>query len=89
MLKALVGIASEQGLAVLQPERTETLSFIQGKTRPGTDDVAFWAVLEDNDARCVHALLVGGLHREALHFLDRTARDIGRILPVDSVSPIH
>lgn len=83
MLKSLVGIASDQGLAILEPERTDTLSLIHRQSNARTEDVAFWAVLEENDARCVQALFVGGLRREALDLLGRTARDIGRILSAE------
>jgi hypothetical protein len=90
MLKAFVGIASGQGLAVLQPERAETLLFIQRSVQTGHDRVGFWAVLDDTEARCVQALFVGGLRREAMIFLDRTARDMGRILPGGAVeSRLH
>lgn len=56
MLKAFVGIASTQGLTVLQPERDETLSFIHRSLQTGSDHVGFWAVLDDTEARCVQAL---------------------------------
>jgi hypothetical protein len=83
MLKAFVGIASDHGLAVLQPEREESLSYINRFVQAGPDRVGFWAVLDDTEARCVQALFVGGLRREAMHFLNRTARDLGSILPGD------
>ena len=81
MLKAFVGIASDQGLAVLHPERDETISLVERSVRSEPDYVGFWAVLDDTEARCVQALCVGGRHREAMVFLDHAARDIGRILP--------
>lgn len=81
MLKAFVGIASNQGLAALHPERDETLALVERSVRAGSHRVGFWAVLDDTEARCVQALCVGGLHREAMLFLDRAARDMGRILP--------
>ncbi len=80
-MKAFVGVASEHGLAVLQPERDETISFVEQSLRVGPNRVGFWAVLDDTEARCVQALFVGGRRREAMLFLDRTARDMGRILP--------
>ena len=89
MLKAFVGIASDQGLAVLQPEREETLSYIHRHMQRGSDRIGFWAVLDDIEARCVQALFAGGLRREAMMFLDRTARDMGGILPNDPSSARH
>lgn len=83
MLKAFVGIASDQGLAALHPERDETISLVERSVRAGYNRVGFWAVLDDTAARCVQALWVGGRRREAMLFLDRTARDMGRILPGD------
>ncbi|HUR54457.1 MAG TPA: hypothetical protein VMZ71_10020 [Gemmataceae bacterium] len=81
MLKAFVGIASDQGLALLQPERDETISLVERSVRTGPNRVGFWAVLDDTEARCVQALFVEGRRREATAFLDRTAHDMGRILP--------
>jgi hypothetical protein len=87
MLKAFVGIASDQGLAVLQPEREETLSLINRSVQTGR--VGFWAVLDETEARCVQALFVGGLRREAMLLLDRTAREMGRIIPTTPPASLH
>lgn len=81
MLKAFVGIASDQGLAVLHPERDETLSLINRSVQARNDQVGFWAVLDDTEARCVNALVVGGRSREALRLLNCWAKEIGSILP--------
>lgn len=81
MAKAYVGIASSQGLTVLQPERNDTLSFVRRSALDGGERVGFWAVRGDIDARCVQALVVSGHRREALWLLDRSAREAGRILP--------
>ncbi|MBN9519241.1 hypothetical protein J0H58_12085 [bacterium] len=83
MLKAFVGIASEQGLTVLHPEHDETLSFINRSVQTRADRVGFWAVLDDTEARCVQALCVGGREREALRLLNCWAKEIGSILPND------
>ncbi len=88
MLKAYVGVASSQGLTVLQPERDETLSLVRRCVRNDFRRVGFWAVLDDTEARCVQALFVGGLRREAMLFLDRSAREMGSILPSDG-KPSH
>ncbi len=89
MFKAYVGVMSHQGLAVLQPERDETLSLVRRSVQDNFSRVGFWAVLDDNEARCVKALFVGGLRREAMMFLDRSAREMGRILPTDPPSSLH
>ena len=89
MLKAYVGVMSQQGLAVLQPERDETLSLVRRSMQDDFSQVGFWAVLDDTEARCVEALFIGGLRREAMMFLDRSAREIGRILPSDRIRPLH
>ena len=83
MLKSYVGIASSQGLTILQPEEDDTLSFVRRSGLNGGEQVGFWAVLGDIDARCVQALVVSGHRREALWLLDRAAKDIGRIIPSD------
>lgn len=84
MLKAYVGVISKDGLAVLQPERDETLSLVRRSLRSGFERVGFWAVLEETEARCVRDLFVGGRPQEAMLFLDRSAREMGRILPSDA-----
>lgn len=89
MLKAYVGVMSKDGLAVLQPERDESISLVRRSVQSEFDRVGFWAVLDDTEARCVQALVTGGLRREAMFFLDRSAREMGRILPGDPVRSIH
>jgi hypothetical protein len=83
MLKAFVGVASRQGLAVLQPERDETLSLVRRSVRETTRRIAFWVVLDDSDAPAVGALFLNGRRYEAMVFLDRSAKYLGRILPSD------
>lgn len=85
MLKAFVGVASEQGLAVLHPERDETISYVEQSVRVGRNRVGFWAVIDDTEARCVNALLLGGCNREALRFLNQSAKEMGCILPDDGM----
>ena len=89
MLKAYVGVLSKEGLAILQPERDESLSLVRRCLRSDFGRVGFWAVLDDTEARCVQALFVGGLRHEAMMFLDRSAREMGRILPSDGQSAVH
>ena len=81
MLKAYVGIASDEGLCSLHPERDETLTFVSRAVRGERPRVGFWAVLDDAQARCVQALCDGGRRRDALRYLDRAAREAGRLLP--------
>ena len=83
MLKAYVGVASPHGLAVLQPERDDTLSLVERRVRTGGGHVGFWAVLGDAEADSVQTLFRNGYPREALLMLDRCAKDMGRILPSD------
>jgi hypothetical protein len=89
MLKAYVRVMSKEGLAVLHPERDESLSLVRRSMRSDFGRVGFWAVLDDTEARCVRALFVGGLRHEAMMFLDRSAREMGRILPGDPVRSLH
>jgi hypothetical protein len=83
MLKAYVGVASQNGLAVLQPERDDTLCLVERWVRTGAWRVGFWAVLGDAEADSVQTLFRNGYPREALVMLDRCAKDMGRILPSD------
>lgn len=89
MLKAYVGIATDEGLCSLHPERDDTMKFVRRAVRSERPRVGFWAVLDETQARCVQALFDGGLHREAMLFLDRTAKDMGRILPSDPRPDLH
>ncbi len=82
MLKAYVGVASPHGLAVLQPERADTLWLVESWAGRGRR-VGFWAVLGDADADRVQTLFRNGYRREALLLLDRCAKDMGRIVPGD------
>ena len=84
MLKAYVGTATDEGLCSLHPERDDTMNFVRRAVRSERPRVGFWAVLDETQARCVQALFDGGLRREALSLLDRTAREAGRILPFGS-----
>ena len=89
MLKAYVGVASRDGLAILQPESDDTLSHVRRCVRDGRRRFGFWVVIGDTEARCVRALLVAGHRPEALWLLDRSAKDMGRILPSDSADLLH
>ncbi len=66
MLKAYIGVASKQGLALLQPEDDDTLSLIRRYVQSGNRRVGFWVVLGEAEARCVRALFLGGHRQEAL-----------------------
>ena len=83
MLKAFVGVASKHGLAVFQPERDDTLSFVRRCVRPGIRRCGFWAVVNDVDARSIQAMFHDGKRKEAMIALERQAHEIGPILPSD------
>ena len=83
MLKAYVGVASIQGLAIFQPERADTLSLVRHCVRQRIRRVGFWAVIGDSDAQSVNALFLNGHCREAMVLLDRCARHSGPIMPSD------
>lgn len=87
MLKAYVGVASKQGLSFFQPEREETLLLVRRTVRHGIRRLGFWAILNDVEARSIHALFLNGHRREAMIALDQCAREIGRILPGDTTHP--
>ena len=90
MLKAYVGVASNHGLSIFQPERADTLSLVRQCVRHGIRRLGFWVVIGDSDARSVSALLLAGHRKEAMMLVDRCARDIGPFMPGDLESPsIH
>ncbi len=88
MLKAYVGVASKHGLAVLQPEGDDTRSLIRPYVQSGHQELCFWVVLNDTEARSVRALFLEGHRQEALWLLDRSAKDMGSILPSDAEQPL-
>jgi hypothetical protein len=83
MLKAYVGVASQHGLSIFQPERDDTLSLVRQSVRRELRRVGFWAILNDVEARSILELFLDGHRREALIALDRCATDCGPILPGD------
>ena len=88
MLKAYVGIASKHGLNVFYSEREDTLEWVRlmaGK-RVNPKRISFWAVVPDDEACRIAILLYGGQRNEALQLLDRSATDMGQILPSDGIS---
>ena len=84
MLKAYVGVASKQGLAIFQPERDDSLSLVRRCIRQGFRRFGFWAILNDTEAQSIHALFLNGHRREAMIALDQCATEIGPILPSDT-----
>ena len=83
MLRAYIGVASNYGLSIFQPDRPDTLSLIRESIRPGIRRLGFWVVVGHSDAETVKALLLNGHRREAMWLLDRCAKDIGPIMPSD------
>ena len=55
MLKAYVGVASQQGLSIFQPEREDTLSLVRQCVRRELRRFAFWAIVNDAEARSIQA----------------------------------
>ncbi len=89
MLKAYVGVASKQGLAIFQPERDDTLALVHSQMRRGIRRFGFWAVINDREAQSVQALVLGGHCREAMIALDRFAHELGPISSPTDPSPFH
>lgn len=86
MLKAYVGVASPHGLAVLQPERADTLWLVESWAGRGRR-VGFWAVLGDADADGIQTLFRNGYRREALLMLDRWRKTWAASFPATSSTP--
>jgi hypothetical protein len=84
MLKAYVGVASQQGLSIFQPERDDTLSLVRRSVRRGLRRFAFWAIVNDAEAQSIQALFLDGHRREALIALNRCVTHCGPILPGDT-----
>ena len=84
MLKAYVGVASKQGLAIFQPERDDSLSLVRRCVRQSLRRFGFWAIINDTEAQSIYALFLNGHRREAMIALDQCATEIGPILPGDT-----
>jgi hypothetical protein len=59
------------------------LSLVKRCIRQSLRRCGFWAILTDSEAQSVHALLMTGQGKDAMLLLDRSAKEIGRILPSD------
>ena len=80
MLNAYVGIVSRDGLNVFHVERTDTVRRVRHSAGAGMG-MGFWAVIPEAEAQVVRFLLGEGEQDSALQYLDRSAREIGRLLP--------
>ena len=82
MLNAYVGIVSVHGLKAIHVEHVETMRHVRCLTAATDKCVGFWAVIPDSEVQVVRFLLGEGEQDSALHYLNQSARDIGRILPL-------
>ena len=82
MLNAYVGIVSVHGLKAIHVERVETMQHVRRLAAGTGRCVGFWAVIPESEAQVVCFLLGEGEEDSALHYLNQSARDMGRILPL-------
>jgi 3-oxoacyl-(acyl-carrier-protein) synthase len=82
MHNAYVGIVSRSGLNVLHAERTDTMRHVRRSATAG-NGIGFWAVIPEAEAQVVRFLLGEGEQDSALRYLDQSAREIGRLLPLN------
>jgi hypothetical protein len=83
MLNAYVGIVTTHGLKAIHVERMETIRRVRQSAAITSRFVGFWAVLPESEAQVIQFLLGEGEQDSALHYLSQTAREIGRILPLN------
>ena len=83
MLKSFVGIATLHGLEAFLPEHEHVVRFLSRRTRREAyrRAVCYWAVLPEEAAWEVRRQMDLGEPFTALQILDRTATDLGAILP--------
>jgi hypothetical protein len=81
MRKSYVGVAGEDGLDTFLPEKEGDAEALVGGARRDMPKVCYWAVLQDTAAAKVHHLLAQGDRRGALVALDRSAEELGRLVP--------
>lgn len=87
MLTAYVGIATPHGLEVFVPEHDHVVRFLARRARRESlrRAACYWAVLPEDAVREVTRLLEIGEPYEALLTLDRSAAELGPILPGSAV----
>lgn len=85
MLRSFVGIASYYGLQSFFPEHEHVVRFLlkRASRDPTGRNICYWAVISERAALEVRRHLILGNRLAALTLLDRTAFDIGPILPAD------
>jgi hypothetical protein len=81
MRKSYVGIAGREGLEtfLLELEGDAEARATVARRRPS--QISYWAVLQDAAAAEVKHLLAQGDRRGALVALDRSADELGRLVP--------
>jgi hypothetical protein len=81
MRKSYVGIANREGLELFLLETERDAEALASSSRGDRLLVCYWAVLQDTAAAEVRHLLAQGDRRGALAALDRSAEELGRLVP--------
>ena len=93
MLQAFVGIISQRGLELFCPEHPQTVEFLWRRLKRERGRVAcFWSVIPEEEVGCILMELQRGHCRDALHLMQRHAREYGSLIPSDEESipvPLH
>ncbi|MDZ4782513.1 MAG: hypothetical protein SGJ19_19880 [Planctomycetia bacterium] len=91
MLKAFVGIVSQQGIEVFCPEDPATVRFLWRRVQRERGRTAcFWSVIPSEAVELIESTLNLGLAHEALDHLQQLACDYGILVPHhEETSPQH
>ena len=85
MRRAFVGIAKQDGLLTLLPERRDVTQYLWRRAEQ-MKAVCFWAVIDQSVAATILAELEAGASDNALILLQTLAVELGPLFPADSSS---
>lgn len=80
MKRAFVGIAQQDGLLTLLPERSDVTQFVWRRAQR-MQAVCFWAVIDQSLAATIVDELEAGASRNALMLLQTLAVELGPVVP--------
>ncbi|MBC7816358.1 MAG: hypothetical protein IAG10_05645 [Planctomycetaceae bacterium] len=88
MKRAFVGIAQQDGLLTLLPERRDVTQFVWRRAQR-TKAVCFWAVIDQSIANTILAELEAGESHNALILLQTLAVELGPVVPEENSTEIR
>ncbi len=89
MKRAFIGIAQQEGLLTLIPERSDVTQFVWRRAQR-MSAVCFWAIIDQSIAATILDELEAGAGHNALILLQTLAAELGPVVPLeDSEAASH